>query len=40
MVAVKRYTAVAVRNRAWWAVRVPEVPGAFAQARLRTATAV
>lgn len=33
MVAVKRYTAIAVRSRTWWSIRVPELPGAFAQAR-------
>ncbi len=29
----KTYTAEAVRSGRWWAIRVPEVPGVFSQAR-------
>lgn len=33
---MKRVTATATRSGGWWAVEVPEVPGAFTQARRLT----
>lgn len=33
MTARKRYTAVCERSGDWWAIHVPEAPGAFSQVR-------